>query len=85
MGTAVFTLHGWLKQVYISLCHKRRREAAGPVPTIPLDPGSTRAGDSPGQTGTIRSIKDSPDVLYARYECAEKLKPVFAECMNHTG
>ncbi len=75
-------LDGWLKQVYISICHKRRESEA------PHVRGRVTWGDeqdSEDDRGRFVARDDGPDDRFARLECAEKLKPLIAESLHTLG
>lgn len=81
-------LDGWLQQVFISICHKRRGK--GLVERRPRARGDGRRpplaaapGDDVAEPWDhIADPTDPPDERYARYECAAKLLPVFRECVE---
>jgi RNA polymerase sigma factor (sigma-70 family) len=80
-------LDGWLKQVFISLAHKRRakrlaevRGRAGVAARAAVD-----RGEGEGAVDPLERLVDGagpPDERQAQHECQEKLAPVIAECME---
>lgn len=73
-------LDGWLRQVYVSICHKRREQQAGPAGKQLLATQSNSA--DLGYAASVESDEDPPDERYARHECAELLAPLISKCMG---
>ena len=72
-------LESWLKQVFISLCHKRREAQLSQLPA------NTASGADEAESDPLQQVPaddDPPDERYARYECREKLAPLIAECLG---
>jgi DNA-directed RNA polymerase specialized sigma24 family protein len=75
-------LDGWLRQVYLSVCEKRRaRDAAAPIPWGLSPDGSDDGELCARHDGRGSDGADGPDERYARLECAERLAPVMKECI----
>lgn len=71
---------GWLKQVYRSICDKRRKKQAGPggKPFLSIQSSS----EDQHCATSVKSDEDAPDERYALHECAELLAPIISECMG---
>lgn len=71
---------GWLKQVYRSICDKRRKKQAGPggEPFLSIE----SSPENQHRATSMKSDEDAPDERYARNECAELLAPVIRDCIG---
>lgn len=75
-------LDGWLKQVYISICHKRRE---GEAPHVRGRVTWGDEQDSEHEHSRFVARDEEPDDRFARLECAEKLRPLIDESLRALG
>jgi len=73
-------LDTWLRQVFISLCHKEREKQISGQQVSHEEFVSNGSRDPLNQ---LPSQDDPPDEQYARLECAKRLAPLIAECIDH--
>ena len=72
-------LKSWLKQVFISICRKRRERRLA-EPSAVMQSAGAEKEDDPAER--VPTHEETPDERYARLECAERLKPVISECVE---